>query len=153
MVLCPALSCAVLSVFAISQFRDTVFFYKRLRLNQNILPSKDVREYVFWYFLMPGRSQKCLGMILNVFWMNSGIIIFIKILTSFWGVVIVIFWPVLACPVLVLSCFGFLLLVWSCPDLIRACPALSCQCLWPFSQKGTFYQRGAFALNSKYPTI
>ena len=62
-------------------------------------------------------------------WVSEGcrikIIIFIKILTLFWGVVIVIFWPVLACPVLVLSCSGFLLLVWSCPDLIRACPVLS----------------------------
>ena len=52
-----------------------------LPLTQNTLPSKDVREYVFSCFLMPEGSEKHLGMLLNEFGMNSGIIIFIIILT------------------------------------------------------------------------
>ena len=38
-----------------------------LPLTQNTLPSKDVREYVFWCYLMPWRSRDLLGVILNEF--------------------------------------------------------------------------------------
>ena len=63
-----------------------------LPLTQNTLPSKDVREYVFSCFLMPGTSKKHLGMILNEFRRDSKIIIFIKILTLLRGAVNVHSW-------------------------------------------------------------
>ena len=57
-----------------------------LPLTQNTLPSKDVREYVFSYFLMAWRSRDLPGMILNEFGINLDSIIFLinflKIVTS-----------------------------------------------------------------------
>ena len=72
--------------------RDTFMVVALLPLTQNTLPSKDVREYVFSCFLMPGTSQKHLGMILNEFRRDSKIIIFIKILTLLRGAVNVHSW-------------------------------------------------------------
>ena len=47
-----------------------LWLWHLLPLTQNTLPSKDVREYVFWCYLMPWRSRDLLGMILNEFGIN-----------------------------------------------------------------------------------
>ena len=91
--------------------RDTFAIVALLPLTQNTLPSKDVREYVFSCFLMPGTSQKHLGMILNEFRRDSKIIIFIKILTLLRGAVNVHSWLGLSWSVAGLSWSVSLLIV------------------------------------------
>ena len=60
--------------------RDRFTVVALLPLTQNTLPSKDVREYVFWCYLMPWRSRDLLGMILNEFGTNHLFHIFLILL-------------------------------------------------------------------------
>ena len=62
----------VVQAYSISNFVNLSFVvplwsWHLLPLTQNTLPSKDVREYVFWCYLMPWRSRDLLGVILNGF--------------------------------------------------------------------------------------
>ena len=62
----------VFPAYSISDFvnlQSVVYLWSwhLLPLTQNTLPSKDVREYVFWCYLMPWRFRDLLGMILNEF--------------------------------------------------------------------------------------
>ena len=62
----------VFPTYSISDFvnlQSVVYLWSwhLLPLTQNTLPSKDVREYVFWCYLMPWRSRDLLGVILNEF--------------------------------------------------------------------------------------
>ena len=62
----------VVQAYSISNFVNLssvvpLWSWHLLPLTQNTLPSKDVREYVFWCYLMPWRSRDLLGVILNEF--------------------------------------------------------------------------------------
>ena len=133
--------------------RDTFMVVTLLPLTHNTLPSKDVREYVFSCFLMAYKSRDLPGVILNEFGINLDSIIFLiifhKIVTS----------KVLtvrcqdACRDSGVGCREQVLISRRCMRWIGGCRKGVGYQNYHFCHPWSLYGCGAFAFNSKYPTI